>query len=91
MSILINFDINNNVKGEEFVCYTGVRQGECLSPFLFSMFVNDLEQEMISKDIAGLDLDYFKLFLLMYADDIVLFSETDEGLQNGLNCMYDYC
>ena len=55
------------------------------------MFVNDLEQEMISKDIAGLDLDYFKLFLLMYADDIVLFSETDEGLQNGLNCMYDYC
>ena len=42
-------------------------------------YVNDLEQEMISKDIAGLDLDYFKLFLLMYADDIVLFSETDEG------------
>ena len=91
MSILINFDINNNAKGDEFVCYTGVRQGECLSPFLFSMFVNDLEQEMISKDIAGLDLDYFKLFLLMYADDIVLFSKTDEGLQNGLNCIYDYC
>ena len=81
----------NNAKGEKFVRYTGVRQGECLSPFLFSMFVNDLEQEMISKDIAGLDLDYFKLFLLMYADDIVLFSETDEGLKNGLNCMYDYC
>ena len=55
------------------------------------MFINDLEQEMNSKDIAGLDLDYFKLFLLMYADDIVLFSETDKGLQNGLNCMYDYC
>ena len=81
----------NNAKGEEFICYTGVRQGECLSLFLFSMFINDLEQEMNSKDIAGLDLDYFKLFLLMYADDIVLFSETDEGLQNGLNCMYDYC
>ena len=54
-------------------------------------FVNEHKQEIISKDIAGLDLDYYKLFLLMYADDIVLFSKTDEGLQNGLNCMYDYC
>ena len=27
----------------------------------------------------------------MYANDIVLFSETDEGIQNDLNCMYDYC
>ena len=50
-----------------------------LSAFLFSMFVNDLEQELISKDIAGLDLDHFKLFLLMNADYIVLFSKTDEG------------
>ena len=62
----------NNAKGEEFVCYTGVRQGECLSPFLFSMFVNGLEQEMISKDIAGLDLDYFKLFYLCM--QMILFS-----------------
>ena len=49
----------NNAKGEAFVCFTGVHQGECLSPLLFSMFVNDLEQELVSKDIAGLDLDYF--------------------------------
>ena len=27
----------------------------------------------------------------MYADDIVVFSETAEGLQNGLNRMYQYC
>ena len=81
----------NNAKGEEFVCCTGVRQGECLSPFLFSICVNDLEQELISKQIAGIDLDYYKLFLLMYADDIVLFSETEKVFQNGINCMYDCC
>ena len=81
----------NNEKGEDFVCFTGVRQGECLSPFLFSMFVNDLEEELIFKNFAGLDLDHFRLFLLMYADDIVLLSETAEGLQNGLNCMFQYC
>ena len=30
-------------KSDTFACYTGVCQGECLSPFLFSMFINDLE------------------------------------------------
>ena len=81
----------NNEKSKDFVCHTGVRQVEWLSPFLFSMFINDLEEELILKNIEGLDFDYFKLFLLMYADDIVLFSETADGLQNGLNCMNQYC
>ena len=27
----------NNSLSDDFVCYLGVRQGECLSPFLFSM------------------------------------------------------
>ena len=27
----------------------------------------------------------------MYADDILLFSETVECLPNRLNCMYEYC
>ena len=27
----------------------------------------------------------------MYTDDVVVFSDTAEGLQNGLNCMYQYC
>ena len=81
----------NNEKGEEFICHMGVRQGECLSPFLFSMFVNDLESELIEKGVEGLDLNFIKLFLLMYADDIVIFSEMEVGLQNGLDVLFDYC
>ena len=54
------------------------------------MVVNDPEQGLISKDIAGLYLDYFKLFILMSADDIVSFLETDDGLQNGIHCVYMY-
>ena len=81
----------NNEKGEEFICHTGVRQGECLSPFLFSMFVNDLESELIEKGVEGLDLNFNKLFLLMYADDIMIFSETEVGLQNGLDVLFNYC
>ena len=35
---------NNNTTSKAFSCNIGVRQGECLSPFLFAMYVNDLEQ-----------------------------------------------
>ena len=31
------------------------------------------------------------MFLLLYADDIVIFSETAEGLQTGLYILHDYC
>ena len=51
-----------------------VRQGECLSPFLFSMFFfNDLEEEFIVNGIDGIDIGLLKLFILLYADDIVIF------------------
>ena len=62
----------------------GVRQGECLSPFLLSVFLNDIEDEFMLKGASGVNLNTFKLFLLLYADDIVIFSDTAIGLQNGL-------
>ena len=33
----------NGECSESFDCKLGVRQGECLSPFLFAMYVNDME------------------------------------------------
>ena len=74
----------------EFSCMLGVRQGECLSPFLFSMFLNDLEEEFITHGIEGIDIGLIKLFILLYADDIVIFSSDAEGLQNGLNLLELY-
>ena len=32
-----------------------------------------------------------KLFILLYADDIVVFSDSAEGLQNGLDSLFIYC
>ena len=81
----------NNKLSEEFTCMTGVRQGECLSPFLFAMYLNDIEQEFITKGADGVDTGLLKLFLLLYADDIVIFSENAVGLQNGLDILHDYC
>ena len=33
-----------NVLSDSFVCNLGVRQGESLSPFLFTMYLNDIEE-----------------------------------------------
>ena len=36
---------------------TGVRQGECLSLILFALYLNDLEQELITRGADGVDTD----------------------------------
>ena len=82
---------NNNWVSEAFSCKIGVRQGECLSPFLFAMYVNDLEQELENNGANGIDIGTVKLLLLLYADDIVLFGKTPEELQKSLNILEEYC
>ncbi|MCG8034648.1 MAG: endonuclease/exonuclease/phosphatase family protein, partial [Candidatus Thiodiazotropha taylori] len=80
-----------NKLGNEFYCKLGVRQGECLSPLLFSMFLNDIEEHLVLSGLEGIDVNMFKMFLLLYADDIVLFANSADELQEGLNMLSDYC
>ena len=80
-----------NRLSNDFTCLLGVRQGECLSPFLFSMYVNDLEEKLAGDGFKGVEVGMLKLLLLLYADDSVIFSETAEGLQKGLHILKDYC
>ena len=75
---------------QSFECTLGVRQGECLSPFLFAIYINDLEDN-IAENNAGITIGDIKMFLLFYADDVVLFSETPAGLQSEIDKLYDYC
>ena len=68
----------------------GVRQGDCLSPFLFAMYINDIEHSL-SQCNTGIMFGGFKIVTLLYADDVIfmiLLSESAEGLQRGLDCMY---
>ena len=69
-----------------FKCEIGVRQGENMSPFLFSIFLTDITDYFHNSNIVGLttvssklehELDvYLKLFVLLYADDTVLMGEN---------------
>ena len=81
----------NDMISNDFPCCLGVRQGECLSPLLFSLFLNDIEETMMLNSFSGIEMYMFKLFMLLYADDIILFSETADGLQRGFDILADYC
>lgn len=63
-----------------FDLHVGLLQGESLSPMLYSLFVNDMESEFINSDCQSYPLQLLNLFMLMYADDTVLFSEDATDL-----------
>ena len=78
-----------------FTCNVGERQGENLSPFLFSIFLNDLEMYLNNDNVSGITCDvnndemilFLKVLILLYADDIVVFSDNESGLQHALNVL----
>ena len=67
-----------------FDCSTGVRQGCCISPILLSFFLSNLKS-FVSADSHGIDLDLCKIFLLLFADDLVMFAECKIVLQRLLD------
>ena len=71
--------------------HAGVLQGESLSPTLFSMFLNDINQTLQVDANVGISIYQFYLALLLFADDMVLFSDNRFGLQTGLDKVYEYC
>ena len=90
----------NGVTSNSFPCNIGVRQGESLSPILFSLFLNDLHDFMANSTVNGIKvsheqeneaLTYLKLFIILYADDTVLMSEKEEDLQEALDAYQKYC
>ena len=74
-----------------FASDIGLLQGEITSPILFSLFVNDIELSLQYNINAGLSLEELCIYLLLFADDAVLMSETREGLQMSLIQLEEYC
>ena len=71
---------HNGCLGEPFTSNIGVRQRESLSPFLFSMYLNNFEAELATKGPPSIDIGTINIYLVMYADDI-LFGKTPDELQ----------
>ena len=70
-----------------FSCDVGLLQGEIISPFFFALFINDIELNLQENLNDGVGIEQLQLYLLLFADDAVLLSETREGLQNQLNIL----
>ena len=80
-------------KGElsnHFSTNFGLLQGEVLSPVMFSFYVNDFEINFIKDECESIELQMINLFLLMYADDRIFMSESQEGLQKMLSSLGKY-
>lgn len=91
--------VQSNGKSPFFACACGVRQGENLSPLLFSIFLNDLINYLTSNGNRGVQIEYVTetlinilcIVVLLFADDTVLISRTAEDLQKCLNDFQNYC
>jgi len=80
----INIIYGNNVLGDLFPVFCGVRQEGVLSPVLFALYIDVVISEL---KISGHDVHVGSLFIgcVLYADDIVLLSASCHGLQQPVN------
>ena len=82
----------NNSRTDFFEYTKGVRQGCPLSPSLFNIFLNDLFEILDRRNDSDVTLDdNYKSNALMYADDLILLSETEKGLQNQIIKLNLFC
>jgi len=77
---------------EYFNYCKGVRQGCILSPILFNLYLNEIPLLLDNNDTDGILLpNGSRLNCLLYADDLVLISNSAKGLQNALTILSQFC
>ena len=81
----------NGKLSKSFGCSLGLRQGCVLSPILFSLFINDLDEDTRSLNTMGCKLYDTVIHTLLYADDLIIFANSKEELQMKIDKLSDFC
>ena len=68
-----------------------IKQGDPSSPLLFMFFVNEIVQNINTNLQNVFTINELKLFLILFADDQVLFATSPETLQSLLTDLENYC
>ena len=82
--------INNEEVTDTFDINQGVKQGCITSPLLFNIYMSDLSK-ILDSDLNETNPNSEHPSCLIWADDIVIFSENEEGLNKMLKSMEKYC
>ena len=82
---------NCNNYSDFFEIAAGLKQGERLSPILFSLYINDLEQHFKDNVGGGIKLFDVCFTLLLFADDMLICGQSPKELQDNLDQLSDYC
>ena len=70
---------------EFFNVSLGLKQGEPLSHLLFILFINDITSVIEFNSLNETDFELLSRYLILFADDIVLFSTSPITLQTHIN------
>lgn len=73
-----------------FEVNTGLKQGCLISPLLFSIYINDLVSTLNNVGL-GVSIGQRKLSCLLYADDLVVFGNTERDLQRLMSILQEWC
>lgn len=96
-SILASYDgsttriVSNNRTSRELFINKGVKQGCPLSPTLFNICLESLLRKLAQHEVDGYHWFGMSSVVQAYADDVILFSDTEEGMNNLICVVENFC